>query len=431
MVFFFMNQKSQVSYRSTIMACYTANFIGALVINLTPILFIPLKLLYNLSYTQFGILLAVNFVTQIAADIIFSWPTDRYGYRPFVILAPLLTMSGYLVFVCAPCFLSDPFPGFVVGTIIFSATGGLLELLLSAIINGIPGDEKATLMSVLHSFYAWGQLTVVLLTTLAVYFFGAENWQWIVVAWSILPLINFFQFVWCKLPPQIPEAERQGASFLLREKSFYLVIAVIVFGGMSEVSMAMWTSAFLERAINLPKLVGDTAGMCLFAVMLGTGRLLYGIFGEKQDVWKFMMIGSLLAMVCYLLAALAMMPVIALIGCVFCGLGVSLLWPGAVVLAGKRFPLAGAWLYAMLAAGGDMGASVGPYLLGIIADHAAEQPFLSRILQVSGLSSEQFGLRAGLLCGALFPFVCGVLLFWFRKITQQEKSEMERKEKDF
>ena len=400
-----MKNPGEVSYRSTVLACYTANFIGALVINLTPILFIPLKELYGLSYTQFGILLAANFITQVAADIIFSWPTEKFGYRPFVVLAPILTILGYLIFTLSPLFLENPFPGFVLGTVIFSATGGLLELLLSAIVNGIPGDQKATLMSVLHSFYAWGQLTVVLLTTAALYIVGAENWQWIIAAWSILPLINVFQFIFCRLPPQVPPEKRQGASILLRTKCFYVIIAVIAFSGMSEVSMAMWTSAFLERAVNLPKIVGDTAGMCLFAAMLGTGRLLYGIFGEKHDVWKWMMAGAVTATGCYLLSALSSLPFFSLLGCVFCGLAVSLLWPGSVVLAGKQFPLAGAWLYAMLAAGGDIGASIGPYTLGVLADHAAHFSWIQSLFQSSGLTAEQFSLRTGLCFGAVFPIV--------------------------
>ncbi len=414
-----------VSYRSTIIACYTAYFIGALVINLTPVLFIPLKFLYHLSYTQFGLLLAINFVTQIVADIAFSWPTDRYGYRPFVVLAPLLTIIGYLVFGCAPFFLDNPFPGFVIGTIIFSATGGLLELLLSAIINGIPGDQKATLMSVLHSFYAWGQLAVILLTTVAIYFLGAENWQWIVAAWAVLPLVNFFQFIFCKLPPQVPQGERQGASCLLRDKGFYVVIAIIAFSGMSENSMVLWTSAFLERAVSLPKIIGDTFGMCLFAALLGAGRLLYGIFGEKYDIWKLMVWGTILSVGCYLLAALGGAPIISLIGCVVCGLGVSLLWPGAIVLAGRRFPLAGAWLYAMLAAGGDIGASIGPYVFGIIADHAGTQSWLQRLVEFTGLSEEQFGLRAGLLFSTIFPLITFFLLLWFRRVSQSPRGVAE------
>ena len=184
--------------------------------------------------------------------------------------------------------------------------------------------------------------------------------------------------------------------------------------------MAMWTSAFLERAVSLPKVIGDTAGMCLFAAMLGTGRLLYGLFGEKHDIWKFMVWGSILATGCYLLAALSGTAILSLLGCVICGLGVSLLWPGSVVLAGKRFPMAGAWLYAMLAAGGDIGASIGPPFLGLTADHAATRPWLAEIVRASGLSAEQFGLRAGLFCGAAFPLITFLLLLSFRRITAKK-----------
>ncbi|MBQ4107277.1 MAG: MFS transporter [Lentisphaeria bacterium] len=407
--------QENISYRSTVLACYTANFVGALVINLTPVLFIPLKMAYGLSYTQFGILLAANYITQVAADVIFSWPVDRYGCRPFAVLAPVLTVAGYILFALSPVFLTDPFPGFLIGTVIFSATGGLLELMLNIIINGIPGEQKAAMMSVLHSFYAWGQLTVVLLTTLAVWIFGGHNWQWILAAWAILPLINIWQFCTCPLPPQIPEEKRQGAGILMRQRSFYLLIALIVAGGMSEVSMALWISPFLERAAALPKVVGDTLGMCMGAAMLGTGRLLYGLFGEKHDVWKFMVIGAIAATGCYLLAALAGAPAWALAGCVFCCFATSLLWPGSVVLAGRCFPLAGAWLYAMLAAGGDIGAAVGPYVIGVVADHAASWPVLNGWFQASGMAAEPFGLRCGLLLGGIFPLLALGILLWFRR----------------
>ena len=404
-----------VSYRSTATACYTANFIGALVINLTPVFFIPLKMLYGLSYTQFGILLAANYVTQVAADILFSWPVDRYGCRPFAILAPALTIAGYLIFALSPVFLENPFPGFLLGTIIFSATGGLLELMLNIIINGIPGKEKAAMLSVLHSFYAWGQLTVVLLTTLALWIFGIKSWQLILAAWAILPLVNIWQFITCPMPPRIPEEKRQGAAVLMKQGAFYLIIAIIAFGGMSEVSMPMWSSAFLERAIQLPKVVGDTLGMCMGAVMLGTGRLLYGLRGEKYDVLNFMIWGAAGAVGLYLLAALSGNPVFALVGCALCCLATSLLWPGSVVLAARVFPFAGAWLYAMLAAGGDIGAAVGPYFLGVIADNASSVSFLEGIFKASSLTPEQFGLRCGLAMGALFPLVTLGLLIFFRK----------------
>ena len=410
------------SYRAAALACYTANFIGALVINLTPILFIPLKTLYGLTYTEFGLLLAANYVTQVAADIIFSWPADRYGCRPFLILAPLLTIAGYLIFACSPLVLENPFPGFLLGTVVFSATGGLLELLLNVVINGIPDNRNATRLAELHSFYAWGQITVVLLTTIALWRFGAENWQWIVGAWGVIPAINFVQFLCCKLPPQIPEEKRQGANQLLRKGSFYLIIAIIVCAGMSEASMNNWTSAFLERAVRIPKIIGDTAGVCLFAAMLGSGRVLYSLLGERCDIWKLMAGGSLLAVLCYLTAALAGIPALALAGCALCGLAVSLLWPGSVILAGREFPFAGAWLYAMLAAGGDIGAAVGPYLVGVVTDCAAGLASAGEWPQLDGLSPEQFGLRSGLLLGALFPAgTFGLLLLLRRRRNWPER----------
>lgn len=404
-----------VSYRSTIFACYLSNFIGAIVINLTPILFIPLRELYGLSYTQFGILLATNFITQIVADILFSYPVDRYGIRPFIVLAPILTVIGYAIFGAAPWLGENPFPWFLVGTILFSCTGGLLELLLSPIINGIPGEQKANMMSVLHSFYAWGQMTVVLLTTLLVHWLGRDHWQWIVAAWAVLPLINVIQFIYCPLPPVVPDAERQGAKVLMRCKFFYMIVLTIALGGMTEVSIAMWTSAFLERALELPKLLGDIAGMCLFGAMLGTGRLCYGLFGKKIDVLNVMMIGAGASIVLYLTIALSGSWILVLAACALCGLTVSLLWPGSVSLGAAEFPLAGTWLFAMLAAGGDLGASIGPYLVSLLADNATELPLLSEIAAKTSLTAEQFGLRCGMLLAALFPLGTLLCLWWIRR----------------
>lgn len=418
---------AEISYRSTVMACYVANFVGALVVNLTPILFVPLKIALDLSYTQFGILVAVNYITQTAADIIFSYPADKYGCRPFIVMAPLLTILGYGIFALAPELSpGNPFPWLVVGTILFSATGGLLELLLNVIINGIPGEQKVTLMGLLHSFYAWGQLTVVLLTTLAVYLFGAENWQWIMAGWAFLPLINFVQFILCPLPPPVPEEKRQGAKILCREVGFYLIILTIVFAGMTEVSAAMWISTYLERAIEFPKIVGDCAGMCCFAIMLGVGRSLYAIHAQKLDVRKLMMAGSVLAILCYLTAALSGNMYLALVACALCGLAVSLLWPGSVILAGRLFPLAGAWLYAMLAAGGDTGAALGPGMIGFVVDYLPSLPGVQELLNSSGFTVEQFGLRAGMVVGAFFPAITLLLLMLFPRISSILKRTTEQ-----
>lgn len=403
--------KSVKSYKSTVAACYTANFIGALVINLTPVLFVPLKLMYDLNYTQFGILLAVNYCTQVAADLIFSAPVDRFGSRPFAVLAPLFTISGYALFAISPLLWKDPFAGFVAGTVLFSATGGMLEVLLNVIINGIPGKEKESLLSVLHSFYAWGTLAVVLLTTLALRLFGVDKWQWIVAAWAILPVINTIQFATCTMPEEVEDSSKISNRKLMSSKMFYLLIATIVCGGMSEVTISLWISPFLERAANFPKVIGDVAGVCLAACMLGSGRLLYGLYGQKWDIGKLMMIGSAISFFCYLLAALSPLPALSLAGCVLATLGASLLWPGTVVLAARQFPGAGAWLFAMLAFGGDSGAAAGPFLVGVISDHAGDIPLLSKLYQAGSLSLEQFNLRAGMGFAALFPLLTfGLLL---------------------
>lgn len=404
-----MSNNTEISYKSTTIACYIGHFVQAIVINLTPILFIPLRDQYGLSFQQLGFLILINFITQVACDILFSGIIDKYGYRGFATVSHLLTIIGFIIFALSPFIMEKPYMGFVIATIIFSGSGGLLELLLSPIVNSIPTDEKATAMSVLHSFYAWGQLAVVLLTTISLFIFGTKSWQVIMLIWIIVPLFNFILFLKVPLAPPIPEEHRQGMRMLILKPFFIICFLAIGFGGAAEVSMNQWASAFMERAMNLPKIIGDTGGMCMFAIMLGLGRLLYGIYGVKINLLKIMLVGTLTAICCYIIVAFSFVSLISLIACAICGIAVSLLWPGTLVIASERFPLAGAWLFAILAAGGDIGASVGPWLLGVVTEQAPKLPFISNLSIQFALSSDQIGLRIGMFIAALFPlgaFIC-------------------------
>ena len=404
-----MTKDTEISYKSTTIACYMGNFVQATVINLTPILFIPLKEQFGLSFQQLGMLVLINFLTQVVCDILFSTIVDKYGFRPFVVFAHILTVVGFLLFALSPVIFEKPYIGFVIATIIFSGAGGLLELLLSPIINSIPTDEKATAMSILHSFYAWGQVAVVLITTLFLFVFGRNMWQWIVVIWTLPPLINFFLFMKVPIAHSVSDEHRQGLRMLILKPFFIVAFLAILFGGASEVSINQWTSAFMEEVMKIPKVVGDTAGMCMFAVMLGMGRLLYGIYGKRINVGKVMMLGAFFAIICYLVIALSTISILSLLACAACGFAVSLLWPGTLVLASERFPFAGAWLFAILAAGGDIGASAGPWLVSVVTEQAPKFSFISSIAVSLGFNNEQVGLRLGILIAALFPigaFIC-------------------------
>ncbi len=411
-------QSSKQSYQSTIYACYIGFIIQAAVVNLTPILFIPLRELFGLSYEQLGALILINFVTQVITDLVFSSPVDKYGFRPFIITAQALAVAGFVLFAAAPLLFANPYAGFVLGTVVFSIGGGLLELQLSPIVNAIPTPEKASAMSMLHSFYAWGQVGVVILTTLYVFAFGRTAWQGVVLLWAIVPLINFFIFMRVPLAPSIPEESRQGMRFLIRQPFFYVALLAIAFGAASELNMAQWTSAFMERALNLPKLLGDVAGVSAFGLMLGLGRLIHGKFGDRYNINRIMMAGALAAAACYLIVGLSPWPWLSLVACAFTGFAVSLLWPGTLVIAAARYPLAGAWMFAILAASGDIGGSLGPWLVGVVTDQAPQLSAVAGLAASLNLTHEQMGLRIGMLLGVVIPFVCYLCHLWMSKHMQ-------------
>jgi fucose permease len=390
-----------VSYRSTILACYLGYFVQAVIVNLTPILFIPLRQQFNLTFEQMGRLVLINFVTQVIVDLALSKPVEWYGIRPFAVASNILAALGLIFFAFAPQLFTDAYTGFTVATILFSAGGGLLELVLSPIVNAIPTDEKVAAMSALHSFYSWGQVAVVLATTLLVALLGGKNWYLIVLMWTLLPLINFIAFTKVPLAPMVPEEHRTKLRNLFKERFFLVAILALVFGGAAEQIMAQWTSTFLEKAMKLPKMTGDIVGVCMFAGMMGLGRACYGKYGSKIDIYQTMLWGCALTVVCYIIVVVSPWATLSLIACALCGLAVSLLWPGSLVISANRFPLAGASMFAVLASGGDSGASIGPWLVGLVADKASAW---SKITPNNlNISSEELGLRAGIACAIIFP----------------------------
>jgi fucose permease len=363
----------------------------AAIVNLTPVLFVPLREQFNFSYTLLGTLVLVNFLTQLFADVACSAVVDRIGFRFFAVAGHAFAVAGLLVFASVPFLPIPPYPGFVAGTVLFSLGGGLLEVIVSPIVNALPTKEKSASMSLLHAFYCWGQVGVVLFTTLFIFVFGRQAWMYAMFMWALLPLVNGIVFLRCPLAETIPEEKRSAVGSVLKSPVFFLLFLLIVFAGASELTLSQWTSAYAEEYLRVPKVIGDIAGMCFFAVMMGVGRTLNGIKGKSEYLFRFMLAGGVLAVACYVTVAFTASPVLGLIACALCGLGVSLLWPGALSLSVRAFPLAGIWMMAILAAGGDTGASVGPFLAGWLADHV--------------------GLRMGLLVSAVFPLgVVGCLL---------------------
>jgi MFS family permease len=406
-----------ISYKDTAIACYLGIIVQAIVINLTPILFIPLRELYGFSYSQLGLLVLINFVTQVLVDIGLSNVIDKHGFRIFTTIGQACVIGGLILFALTPLLFQngDIYLGLVIATVIFSAGGGLMEMLLSPIVNSIPTDVKATAMSVLHSFYAWGQVAVILFTTLLIFLFGIQSWSIIVMLWLVIPCITLGLFIKVPLAPAIPETQRTKMKDYIKNPYFIVAIIAIAMGGSSEVSMAQWASAFAERGLSLPKVSGDVFGVAFFALMLGVGRFIYGKYGTKINVNKFMIYGSLTAIGCYFLIALSPIPSISLIACGICGFAVCLLWPGTLVITSEKFPLAGTSIFALMAAGGDIGASVGPWAISAVTDSIIQNPAFLSIAAHWGITIEQFGLRLGILFGIIFPIFCLICHIWLNK----------------
>ena len=402
------------TYKLTTLSCFVGIFVEAIIVNLTAILFIPLMRIYSFSYIHLGILVAVNFGVQIGSDIIFSGLIDRIGFRRLVLPSCLLAFAGLLLFALAPTlFPSRVFAGLAAATVIFSAACGLLEVLLSPIVNAIPNAHKGSAMSLLHSFYAWGQAATIVVTTFLLFILGEENWRVIVLLWATAPLANFAMFLKAPFPPGVPHEHRLNMLDLIGHGFVLAAFAAIYFGAAAEVVMNQWSSAFMEKALLFPKVKGDMLGMCGFAVMLGTGRALYSKFGSRLNVSKALIATSIMAILCYLAVALSPWNAFSLAACILSGFATSLLWPGTLITTFERYPLSGAWMFALLAAAGDVGAATGPWLTGWVIDNVINTPVADSLAGLLRISAEQAALRTGILAAVGFPacaLVCHVAL---------------------
>lgn len=399
----------QPSYKRLKAACYMTNISMAVVSNLSPLLFLTFRTLYGVSYSLLGLLVLVNFCTQLGIDLLFSFFSHRFNIPLAVKLTPVLTVAGLVLYAAAPLlFPANVYVGLLVGTVLFSASNGLAEVLISPVIAALPAKDPDREMSRLHSIYAWGLVGVVLVGTLFLLAFGAENWQWLAVLLAAIPLTAAVLYIGQTIPPMQTEEKTSGVLQFLRQPALWLCVFGIFCGGAAELTMNQWASGYLEQVLGIPKVWGDACGVALFAVMLGLGRSTYAKRGKH--IARVLTLGSIGAVVCYLTAALCDLPLVGLLACGLTGLCVSMLWPGSLVVAADRFPTGGVFIYAMMAAGGDLGASVGPQLVGVITDLALENPTALSLAAAWGMTPDQLGMKLGLLVGMLFP-LCAVPLF--------------------
>ena len=389
--------------------CYATNVSMSVVGNLSPLLFLSFRSLYGLSYSQLGLLVLVNFFTQLCVDLIFSFFSHKFNIQKTVKFTPVLTATGLLLFALIPyLYPQAAYVGLIAGTLVFSASSGLSEVLISPVIAALPAENPEREMSKLHSVYAWGVVGVVIVGTLYLLAFGGENWYYLAFALIAVPLVACALFCGAELPQMQTPEKTSGALAYFKQKNLWLCVFAIFFGGASELIMAQWASSYLEQALYIPKIWGDVFGVALFALMLALGRTLYAKYGKNIE--KILLLSAIGAAACYLIAAISPVPVMGLIACALTGLFVSMLWPGSLVVGSDKFPTGGVFIYAMMASGGDMGASVGPQLVGLVTDGVIAAPWSAGLAQTLGLGVEELGMKAGMLTGLIFPLLA-ILVF--------------------
>ena len=401
-------------YQRLTLACYTVNITMAVVGNLSPILFITFHDLYGVSYSLLGLLVLINFSTQLLIDLAFSFFSHRFNIPLAVKLTPAIAIVGLCLYALLPSlFPQYAYAGLVLGTVIFSSASGLAEVLISPVIAEIPAENPDHEMSKLHSIYAWGVVFVVVISTLFLLFGKEQRWYWLPLFFALVPLTACILFAGTKIPDMPTPQRVSGVLSLIRRPALWLCVLAIFLGGAAECTMAQWCSGYLEQAVGLPKVWGDIFGAALFAVMLGLGRTLYAKIGK--NITRVLLLGAIGATLCYLVAALSPIPVLGLLACAFTGFCVSMLWPGSLIVGSERFPTGGVFIFAIMAAGGDLGASVGPQLVGVITDAVAASPSALSLAQTLGITAEQLGMKTGMLVGMLFPLAAIAVYAIIRK----------------
>ncbi len=381
------------NYNHTMYACFIGYIVQAIVNNFVPLLFLTFQATYNIPLSKITMLVTINFGLQLLIDLLSVSFVDRIGYRASMLLAHICAAVGFLLLTILPEIFSDPFIGLLIAVTIYAIGGGLLEVLVSPVMEACPTDNKEKAMSLLHSFYCWGHVGVVLLSTLFFKLFGIENWKILAVLWAIVPIINTILFTKVPMASLIEEGET-GLTIpqLFSKKIFWLFLLIMVCAGASEQSVSQWASTFAEKGLGVSKTIGDLAGPMAFAILMGTSRAFYGKYGERINLDLFMIYSGILCVISYLCIALVPSPIFGLIGCALCGLSVGILWPGSFSKASASIRGGGTAMFALMALAGDLGCSSGPTLVGMVSSHFGDS------------------LNVGILSAIIFPilFLIGI-----------------------
>ncbi len=382
----------QKNYRRTLKACYLGFITQAIAANFAPLLFLKFHADYGISLGRIAMISTAFYLTQLVVDVLCARFVDKIGYRKSVVASQVASVLGLVGLAFIPDLCADPFAGIIACVIVYAIGSGLIEVLCSPIVEACPFDHKEAVMSLLHSFYCWGSVGVILLSSLFFTAFGIGSWRILACVWALIPLYNIFNFATCPIEHLTEDGEGMTIGQLFKKPLFWVAILLMVCAGASEMSMAQWASAYTEAALGFSKSVGDLIGPCMFAVTMGVSRVIYGKYGARIDLNRYMIASGTLCLCCYLLASLSSSPVLGLIGCVFCGFSVGIMWPGTISITSPRLPRGGTALFAFLAMAGDLGGAFGPSLVGTVSQQAGDS------------------LQSGMLAGSVFPLVLIVSL---------------------
>ena len=403
------NDKKFLHYGHTVKACFVAYIVQAIVNNFVPLLFLIFQSAYQIPLSQITLLITFNFVIQLSVDLLAARFVDKIGYRVSIVLAHIMSALGLVLLAVLPDILPNAFAGLLLAVMVYAIGGGLLEVLVSPIVESCPTDNKETAMSMLHSFYCWGHVGVVLLSTLFFAVFGTGSWQILALLWAAVPALNCLVFLRVPMYTLLEEGD-PGLSMrdLFANKMFWVIMLLMVCAGASEQAVSQWASTFAESGLKVSKTVGDLAGPMFFAILMGTSRFFYGKYGERIDLIKFMKLSSVLCIASYLLISLSPIPALSLVGCGLCGLSVGILWPGSFSIASQVIPRGGTVLFALLALGGDVGCSGGPTFAGMVS------------------SAAKGDLHMGILAAVIFP----LLMLFGTTIVKSARAGNGRKDGD-
>ena len=390
------------NYKKTLTACYLGFITQAIAANFTPLLFLKFHNDYNIPLKKIALISTAFFLTQLIIDVLCARFADRIGYRKCVVASEICSAAGLVGLAFLPELFPDPFTGIIISVIIYAVGSGLIEVLCSPIVEACPFEHKEAVMSLLHSFYCWGSVGVILISTLFFAVFGIGSWKLLACLWAVIPIYNVYNFAKCPIEHLTEDGKGMKISSLFRIPLFWLAIILMICSGASELSMSQWASAYVESALGLSKATGDLAGPCMFAVTMGISRVIYGKYGNKLNLIKFMMGSGFLCLLCYIAASLSSEPIIGLAGCIICGFSVGIMWPGTISICSERILTGGTAMFALLAMAGDLGGAFGPGLVGNIAQNANNN------------------LQKGMLAGCIFPLVLIISLLILKNLRRDK-----------